>query len=330
QWIEAIEVYRQAIALNPDFSWSYHNLGTALIQQQKWSEAILAYSKAIELNPSFCWSYYYLGEAYAQLENWLEAVFAHVCAWKQKPDLLASLNRIGEIINRESLVETFHGRSLLKAVITSSLSQWQKFLPSDVELYVKLAKDLAQNHYEYAAIIFYHIALSIQPDNVEIEQQLNTILEQKSALEQEINKYSLEIQLNSNNPESYYNLGIALSRQQRTHEAVNAYLNFLELKPDIFLWNYQNIVDLIAHNNSLDTAINLYHQAIAKQPKSCILYLNLAVLLTQKGDLSSAIQYNYIAGQKIIPKFRPQWQLIANTLKPVNHLDFLIIGSQKG
>ncbi|MFM6397453.1 tetratricopeptide repeat protein, partial [Planktothrix sp.] len=213
QWIEAIEVYHQAIALNPDFSWSYHNLGTALIQQQKWSEAILAYSKAIELNPSFCWSYYYLGEAYAQLENWLEAVFAHVCAWKQKPDLLASLNRIGEIINRESLVETFHGRSLLKAVITSSLSQWQKFLPSDVELYVKLAKDLEQNHYECAAIIFYQIALSIQPHNLEIEQQLNAILEQKLALEQEIQKYCLEIQLNPNHPESYYNLGIALSRQ---------------------------------------------------------------------------------------------------------------------
>jgi len=332
QWIEAIEVYRQAIALNPDFSWSYHNLGTALIQQQKWSEAILAYSKAIELNPTFCWSYYYLGEAYAQEKNWLEAVFSHICAWNLKPDLLASLNRIGEIINQQSQagLEAVIPQYCSRVYQSSSLSQEQNFSPPDVELYVRLAKDLAQNHYEYAAIIFYQIALSIQPDNVEIEQQLNAILEQKLALEQEIEKYSLEIQLNSNNPESYYNLGIALSRQQRTHEAVNAYLNFLELKPDIFLWNYQNIVDLIAQNNSLDTAINLYHQAIAKQPKSCILYLNLAVLLTQKGDLSSAIQYNYIAGQKIIPKFRPQWQLIANTLKPVNHLDFLIIGSQKG
>ena len=89
-------------------------------------------------------------------------------------------------------------------------------------------------------------------------------------------------------------------------------------------------MDLIAAQNQLNSAIKIYHQAIAKNPESSIFYLNLAVLYTSQGDLQSAIQYNHIAGQKIIHKFRPQWQNIAEVLQPVNHLNYLIIGTQKG
>lgn len=332
KWVEAIAVYRQAIELNPNFSWSYHNLGMALLQQKQWDQAILAYSKAIDLNPEFCWSYYYLGEALYQQQNQQEAVFAYFNAWKQNPDLLASLNRIGEVIQdqiqagSDSVIDDYYS----KLNQPSDLSQWQHFLPTDFELYVKVAKYLAENNYEDVAIIFYRIALYLQPDHLELAQQLEGILEQKTALERVANECRLAIQQNPNDPESYYNLGMALSDQQQRNEAVNAYLKFLQLKPDLFLWNYPIVVELIDQNNSLNTAINIYHQAIAKNPDSCILYLNLAVLLTQKGDLSAAIEYNYIAGQKIIPQFRPKWQLIRDTLKPVNHLDFLIIGSQKG
>ena len=48
---EAIAAYRSAIELNPDLSWSHHNLGQALAKLGKLDEAISAYQRAIELNP---------------------------------------------------------------------------------------------------------------------------------------------------------------------------------------------------------------------------------------------------------------------------------------
>lgn len=321
KWTEAIVVYGQAIALNPNFSWSYHNLGMALIQQQQWDQAILAYSKAIKLNPDFCWSYYYLGEAFCQTQNWLESVIAYFNAWKQNPDLLESINQIGVILQAQ-----------IKKGLETVINEYGLAInqPDDFAPYIKLAEILMQKNHGFAALVLYHIALQIQPNNLDISQKIKTLLDQKRVLDQEVKKCQDAVELNPNDPQVYYNLGVALARNQQPNEAVFSYLKFLELKPDLFLWNYQNIVDLIARQNQLSTAINIWDQAIEKDPESSILYLNLAVLYTAQGDLQSAIKYNYIAGQKIIPKFRPQWQNISETLKPVNHLDYLIIGTQKG
>jgi len=318
---EAIGVYRQAIALNPNFSWSYHNLGMVLIQQKQWDQAILAYSKAIELNPDFCWSYYYLGEAFFQQQNWQASVTAYFQAWKQNPDLLESINQIGAILQAQ-----------IKKGLKTVINEYGRGInqPDDFAPYIKLAEILTQKNYEFAALVLYHIAGKIQPNNLDISQKIETLLEQKRVLEQEVKKCQDAVELNPNNPQNYYNLGMALARNQQPDKAVFSYLKFLELKPDLYLWNYQTIIDLIATQNQIIAAINIVNQGIEKDPESSILYLNLAGLYTAQGDLQSAIKYNYIAGQKIIPKFRPQWQNISQILKQVNHLDYLIIGTQKG
>ena len=48
---EAIAFYRQAITVNPNDLWSYHDLGQTLAQLGQWDEAIAAYQQAIKLNP---------------------------------------------------------------------------------------------------------------------------------------------------------------------------------------------------------------------------------------------------------------------------------------
>lgn len=61
---EAILEYRQAIELNPNFSWAYYNLGDALVKKGYINEAIGKYKKAIELNcDSYFWFYHDLGIA---------------------------------------------------------------------------------------------------------------------------------------------------------------------------------------------------------------------------------------------------------------------------
>ncbi|MEM1173013.1 MAG: tetratricopeptide repeat protein [Cyanobacteria bacterium P01_H01_bin.35] len=72
---EAIGEYRQAIELNPDFSWSYYNLGDALAKKGHIKEAIARYKKAIELNPKSALFNYQLSELLAQQKCDDEAVY---------------------------------------------------------------------------------------------------------------------------------------------------------------------------------------------------------------------------------------------------------------
>jgi len=60
---EAIACYRRAIAQNPNFAWSHHNLAEALIKQGQIDEAIVSYRRAIEINPNFASFHHNLREA---------------------------------------------------------------------------------------------------------------------------------------------------------------------------------------------------------------------------------------------------------------------------
>ena len=48
---EAIEAYKKAISLKPDFAEAFYNVGGALHVQGKFEEAIEAYKKAISIKP---------------------------------------------------------------------------------------------------------------------------------------------------------------------------------------------------------------------------------------------------------------------------------------
>lgn len=62
----ASTIYKQAIALNPKFSWCYYKLAETLAKQEKYEEAIAHYHQAIELNPNSALFISNLAEALAQ------------------------------------------------------------------------------------------------------------------------------------------------------------------------------------------------------------------------------------------------------------------------
>lgn len=100
---EAISAYRAAIEQNPNFYWSYHNLGEVLAELGKWDEAVTHYRKAIALNPNFAWSHYYLGEVLMQLGKWGEAVAAYRSAIEIEPKSYQFHHKLGETLYQISL-----------------------------------------------------------------------------------------------------------------------------------------------------------------------------------------------------------------------------------
>ena len=74
---EAIEAYRKAIDIDPLFDFPYNGLGTALYNIGKTNEAIEAYRKAIEINPKNDGPYFNLGSALANTGRDDEAIKAY-------------------------------------------------------------------------------------------------------------------------------------------------------------------------------------------------------------------------------------------------------------
>ncbi|MEL7035971.1 MAG: tetratricopeptide repeat protein [Cyanobacteria bacterium J06592_8] len=63
---EAIALYHQAIEINPNFSWAYHNLGEAFVKQGKIEKASACYLESLKINPNSAWLCYCLGEILAK------------------------------------------------------------------------------------------------------------------------------------------------------------------------------------------------------------------------------------------------------------------------
>ncbi|MCT7964993.1 tetratricopeptide repeat protein [Laspinema sp. D1] len=181
RWEEAATAYRQAIALNPDHSWSHNNLGDVLTKLQQWEEAVVAYRRAIALNPEFHWSHYNLGEALSQLEQWDEAVRAYQQAVKLQPDLPWISEKLGDALRERAMLDLAAALGCYRQAIKEhpeDLQNYHKALeiqPDDAEIYVQLANGLAKQGNSNGAIVFYQMALQLQPNNSEGLRQLEEV-----------------------------------------------------------------------------------------------------------------------------------------------------------
>ena len=64
---EEIEVYKQAIRINPDDAEAHYNLGTYLFHSGMYKEAIEAFKQAIRINPDYADAHYNLACSYSLL-----------------------------------------------------------------------------------------------------------------------------------------------------------------------------------------------------------------------------------------------------------------------
>jgi tetratricopeptide (TPR) repeat protein len=64
QYAKAIEAYKRAVQLKPDFAEAYNNLGYSYRMGGDFDRAIAAYNEALRLNPNLATAHEYLGKAY--------------------------------------------------------------------------------------------------------------------------------------------------------------------------------------------------------------------------------------------------------------------------
>jgi len=256
---EAIATYRRAIELNPDLSWSYHNLGEALAKLGKLEEAIAAFRCAIELNPDFSWSYHHLGDALDRQEQWEEAVVAFRRAIELNPEHFGSYVGLGQSLAKlgqlDEAIVAYRRASELEPE-----AEWIQHRLGEV-LQQRTQLDLED------AIASYHRAVELNPDDVQAYRKL--------------------LQIQPDNFEVWLQLGKALVKQEQWEEAIAAYRHITELNPDDVPAHYR-LGELLIKQGDLEGAIDTFRQALELSPNSDESYYNLGEALASQGNITEA------------------------------------------
>jgi eukaryotic-like serine/threonine-protein kinase len=98
---EAVDEFRKAIAIDPNYALAYSNLGNALYDQQKWNEAVAEYPKAIKLDPMNATTHYNFAEVLAAKQQWDEAIAEYRKAIALRPDYPEAYCNMGGMLKRQ-------------------------------------------------------------------------------------------------------------------------------------------------------------------------------------------------------------------------------------
>ncbi|MEG4422794.1 MULTISPECIES: tetratricopeptide repeat protein [unclassified Microcoleus] len=242
---EAIAAYRRAIELNPDLSWSHHNLGEALAKLGQLEEASACYRRAIQLNPDFSWSYHHLGDALARQQQWEEAVVAFRRAIELNPEhfgtycgfgqTLAKLGRIDEAIT-----------AYRRASELEPDADWIQYRLGEV-LQQRTQLDLE------GAIASYRRAIELNPDDVKACRKLLDIQQ--------------AIKLNPDDERMPPSLAETLQKPMELdlQEALAAYHYAIKLAPDK-VDPYNRLGELLVKRGYLEDAISLWRNSLGVCP----------------------------------------------------------------
>jgi len=249
QFEEASAAFRRAIELNPDFSWSYHHLGDVLERQQQWKGAIAAFRQAIELNPEHFGSYVGLGKSLEKLGQLDEAIATYRRASELAPEADWIEYRLGELLQQRTQLD------LERAI--ASYRRAIELNPEDVQAYRKL--------------------LQIQPDNWEVWLQLGKILVKQEQWEEASATYSKAIEINPQHFVSYCGLGKSLVKQGQLDRAIAAYEQAIQLNPEAD-WIHYSLGEVLQQRSQFDleSATASYRRAIELNPDDVYAYRKLS------------------------------------------------------
>ena len=85
RWHKAIEAFKKATVIKPDYEPAYFGLGIVYSQLETWEKALTSFQKAVELSPDYAAAYLGLGIAYTMLGRNRDAVAVCRKAIRIKP-----------------------------------------------------------------------------------------------------------------------------------------------------------------------------------------------------------------------------------------------------
>jgi tetratricopeptide (TPR) repeat protein len=240
---EAIDQYKKAIAIKPDYAPAYSNLGSALLSKGDAAGAINAYQQALSIDPDFSDAQFNLGNALMRVGDPVRAIPHFRRVLSDAPDSVDARTNLGIALTAVGQFDEGIGeleaairlapasamampeRALGEALadrgrLTEAADHLRRALalaPDDGEAHYSLARLLLQMQQPAAAIPEFRAALARPDAPAEIHNDLGIALASAGQLNEAIAQLQLAVKLQPASEEAKNNLAAVTAqvRQRR-------------------------------------------------------------------------------------------------------------------
>jgi tetratricopeptide (TPR) repeat protein len=280
RWDEAAEHLHAAVRIDPKHPSAYDNLGVLLAKQNRMPEAVAAFRRAAELSPSNPQTHLNLAAALERNSDAGGAIESYRQAAHLAPMSLKANAEAAKLLQAS-------GR-MTEAI--PYLRQVARLKSNDPEVRFELAAALALAGQGADAIAAYQEVLQLKPDSAEACVNLAQLFVDKRDFEQAAAYARRAIAMRPLFAEAHLNLGSALSGLERNDEAKASLAECMRLKPELGQ-AYNNLGNILADELKFAEAEAAYQRSLALNPHSAQVLYNIGIMRFRTGDIASAIEH---------------------------------------
>ncbi|WP_153074266.1 tetratricopeptide repeat protein [Paraburkholderia bonniea] len=282
--LKAIDSYRQAVTLQPDYPEAHNNLGNALREAHQPHDALKSCTHALTLRPGYAQAYNNLGNALKDLGDLDAAAQAYRQALASWPDYADAHHNLGNVLLAldlpDAAIESYRCATVLN--------------PASAQMHNSLGTTLVARGQLAAAIETLTRALQLDPDDAHTHNNLGSALRDVGQIEAAVAAFEQAIALSPDFAEAYSNLASVLRRQEKFAAAIAAGRKALELNPSL-VDAYNTLGNAYVGLEEFSAALEIYHQALALDPEHADVHHNLAIVLLKSERAEEALESAHIA-----------------------------------
>ncbi|TLS73510.1 tetratricopeptide repeat protein [Mariprofundus erugo] len=281
---EAVAAYRQAVEIDTDFAEGYNTLGAFLLSTGETAEAIKNLTRSIEANPDYYRAHSNLGNALRDMDRLDEAEASYREAIRLKPDYAEAHNNLGAALG--DLGRLIEAEAGYREAI--------RLRPDYAEAHSNLGNALRDMDRLEEAEASYREAIRLKPDYAEAHSNLATVLGDLGRLIEAEAGCREAIRLKPGYAEAHNNLGTVLGDLGRPIEAEACYREAIRLKPD-YAEAHSNLGTALGDLGRLIEAEASCREAIRLRPDYAEAHYGLSLIkkFTENDTQISLIEYCY-------------------------------------
>jgi tetratricopeptide (TPR) repeat protein len=286
---EAVQHYRRALVLDPQFPAAHTNLGIVLYKHGKVDEALRYYREALRLEPDSAKAHNNLGVALQardrrgqqdshDVNDGLDEAIEHYRrSLEIDPGFAEAHNNLAFALQRLGKLDEaiHHYREALRV------------LPAVASIHAHLAGALYAKHMVDEAIGHYRLAVQLGPGDAVNRNNLGYLLHARGQAAEAIVEYEQALAVHPQYAEARNNLGLALVDTGRIDDAIAQYRLALEIRPD-YVNAHVNLGAALHARGEIEEAIAHYRRALDLRPGYALAQANLERALRRRDATTAA------------------------------------------